>query len=172
MANNNSKKRVNLIDLIVLIAIVAIVIFLGYNVLFGNSDGDKNVVNSNVTYVIETKMMDEDVLSYIKEGQNIYDGATKNELGKIVSIRKTPALVMVENHDAKTIEQVEHPEKVDLLIEVETKAKMEYPNIIVDEISLKIGKQVHCVIGDAALSGTIIGMDYDASLLTKKEEKK
>jgi len=172
MTKTNSKKRVNLIDLIVLIAIVAIVIFLGYYVLFGSSDGDQNVVNSNVTYTVEAKMMEKDVLSYIKEGQELYDGTTKNDLGKIVSIHKKPALVLVENHEAQTVEQKEHPEKVDLLLEIESKAKMEYPNIIIDEMSLKIGKQVHCIIGDAALSGTIIGMDYDTSLLTKKEEKK
>ncbi len=170
MTTNSRKKRVNILDLIVVLAVIAVVA-LGAYMLFGDN-GKQQAVSSNVQFTVEVTKQDKDVLDYMEEGQTIYDGATKNELGTIVSIQEKPSRTLVENHNAKTVEYVEVPEKIDVILEIEAKAKMEYPNVIVDTVSLKIGKQIYCTVGDAALEGVIIGMDYDTSLLTKKEETK
>ena len=171
MTTNHNKKKLNLIDLIVVIAIIAVVFSLGYYVLFGGA-GNRAVVNSTVRYTFEAKEMEEDVLSYIHEGQTICDATTKQKLGTIVSIHEKPSVALAENHEKRSIQLVEYPGKIDLVLEVEAKAKMEYPNIVVDDTSLKIGKKLHCIIGDAAMSGTVIELDYDTSLLTNKEEIK
>ena len=174
MKTNSSKKRINIIDLIVVIAIVAVVVVLGAKIFnpFENGEKDSSAVNGKVKYTLEVKMREPYIMDQIKEGNVIYDSVTKEELGKIVSVREMPARVLVENYEEKKLEFCEYSELIDVYVDVETKAKMEYPNIIIDEISLKIGKQVGCVIGDAAMTGTIVGLDYDTSLLKKKEEKK
>ena len=119
-------------------------------------------------FSIETTKNDPEFLNYVEEGKTIYDGATKKELGKIVAIHEKPAREIAENHESKTIEYVEIPNKVDVILEVEGKATMEYPNIIIDTVSIKVGKRIDCIVGDAAVNGTVISLDYDKALLKKE----
>ena len=167
----NNKKRINILDLIVLLAVVAVVVF-GIYALVGQDAVQNQTVSSNVTFTLEAAKQQKDILHYIQEGQTVYDSTTKTGLGTVVAIHETPARTLVENHDRQTIEYAQIPEKIDLVLEVEAKAKVATSDILVDTVSLKIGKQVHCMVGDAAFTATIIGMESDESLLTKKEETK
>ncbi len=169
-ANSTGRKGINILDLIVLIILAAIVVFAVIS-FTGILDKNKQKgVSDNVSFSIETTQNDPEFLNYVEEGKTIFDGATKNELGKIVAIHEKPARRIVENHESKTIDYVEIPGKIDVILEVEGKAKMEYPNIILDSVSIKVGKRIDCIVGDAAVNGTVISLDYDKSLL-KKEAK-
>ena len=167
----NNKKRINMFDLIVLLAVIAVVAF-GIYALVGRGDAQKQTVSSNVTFTLEAARQPKDMLRYISEGQIVYDSTNKTALGTIVAIHETPARLLVENHDRQTVEYAKVPEKIDLVLEVEAKANIASPDITVDTVSLKIGKQVHCTAGDAAFTSTIIGVEMDESLLNKKEETK
>ena len=170
MTTNSSKKRINILDLIVVLVVI-LVVALGAYVMFGNND-KPSTVSSNVSFTIEATRLDEDILEYIKEGQRIYDSTTKKELGTVVSIQEKPSQLLVENHDVKKIELKDVPDKIDVLLEVEAKAQMEYPNLVVGTVSLKIGNKLFCTVGDAAVEGVIIGLDYDVSRMSKKGETK
>lgn len=167
----NNKKRINILDFIVLLVVIAVVL-LGAYALFGRDGAQSQTVSSNVTFTLEATKQQKDILQYIQEGQTVYDSTNKTELGKVVAIYETPARVLVEDHNRQTIEYTQVPEKIDLVLEVEAKAKVQPPNILVDTVALKIGKQVHCMVGNAAFTTTIIGIESDESLLIKKEETK
>lgn len=170
-ANNTGRKKINILDLVFLIVLAAVVVFAAISML-GVTDKQKDGVQANVKFSIETTKNDLTFLNYVEEGQIIYDGSTKNELGKIVAIHEKPAREIAENYESKTIDYVEIPDKVDVILEVEGQAKMEYPNIIIDTVSIKVGKRLDCVVGDAAVNGTVISLDYDKSLLKKEANSK
>lgn len=171
--NKTVRKRVNILDLIVLIVLVAVVVFAAAAIsgILSGENKQKGVLD-NVTFSLETTQKDPEFLNYVEEGKIIYDSTTKKELGRIVAIHEKPARVIAENHESKTIDYVEIPNKVDVILEVEGEAVMEYPNIIVDMVSIKVGKQIDCIVGDAVVNGTIISLDYDPSLLKKEAKSK
>lgn len=166
MTKGNKKVRFNFVDLFV-IFVVIFAIILGGTMLFGNEAGSEK--NATITFTVEARGVDTDILSYVKAGQTAYDSVTKNKIGKIVAVNSQDAVKLVENHQEQTIVETNIPDKLDLRIDIEADAKMEYPNIIVDEISLKIGKEVYCIVGDASLVGTVVSLDFDKTLLTKQE---
>lgn len=170
-ANNTGKKGINILDLLFIVVLAAVVIFAVVSIT-GVFENRQKGVTDNVRFTIETTNNDPEFLNYVEEGKVIYDGATKKELGKIVAIHEKPARQIAENHQAKTIEYVEIPNKIDVTMEVEGQATMEYPNIIIDTVSLKVGKRIDCIVGDAAVNGTVISLDYDKALLQKEENKK
>ena len=53
-------------------------------------------------------------------------------------------------------------------MEIEATAKVSPSDISVGSLSLKVGKSLDCIVGGAAASGTIIGIEYD-EVLTDKE---
>ncbi len=168
--NNTSKKRINILDLLVLIVVIAAVLFSVYWLFFSNENTSE--VNDTVRFTIEAKGNDAEFLNYVSEGQKVYNSTTQKELGTIVAIHETPSRILRENHEKQSVDFVEIPGKVDVVVEVEGKAKMEHPNITINETSLKIGKQIYTILGDTAVTTTIIGIDYDDILLQKKEDSK
>lgn len=166
----NGKKRINIIDLVVVIVVIAVVL-VGAKMLFGGNQG-KPTVSNTVTFTVEATKLDKEVLTYMEEGQAVYDSVSKNFLGTLVAVRETPARTLIENHDAQTIEVAEIPGKIDVQLVIEAKGKIEPPNISVGSEVLKIGKQMHCLAGDAALSGTIVALEYEDMHASNKEESK
>lgn len=172
--NKTKRKGVNILDLIVLVVFVAILLFAAFKLTgnIHNAGNEKKEVQDDVNFTVEYLSSDPAVLKHIEEGDIVYSGANNEEIGKVKSVHQQPARILVENHDAQAIEYVELPDKVDVVVEIESAAKMEYPDIKVDDFSLKIGKKFDCIIDNTPLHGTIVGMDFDDSLLVKKEEKK
>ena len=99
---------------------------------------------------------------------NKQKGVQDNVMFSIETTKNDPEFLNYVE-EGKTIEYVEIPNKVDVILEVEGKATMEYPNIIIDTVSIKVGKRIDCIVGDAAVNGTVISLDYDKALLKKKE---
>lgn len=160
--NNSEKRKINILDLVVVIVLVLAVIFGVFALAGGNQE--KQAVQGNVTFTLEASGYEPDVALRLKEGQAIYDNTSKTKLGELVSFREKPNRILTENHQSETIEFVEIPDKVDLILEV--KATIE------DAEEIRIGKRFHCRIGGSVLTGTVIGLDYDETLLNKKEETK
>lgn len=168
--NNTGKRRINILDLIAAIVLIAAVTF-GVFALAGG-DREKQAVKDNITFTLEATGNEPEVLNYIEEGQTVYDNTTKTELGQIVAIHETPTRTVAENHQDKTLEYVEIPNQSDVVLEISGKAEVLSPDIMIDTVEIKIGKRIHCMVGDAAVTCTIIGLDYDEALLSKKEETK
>ncbi len=169
--NKTTKKKMNILDLIVLLILIVAVLF-GVFWLVGGFDEKEKEINETVLFRVEMRGEEAELLNYISEGDKAYDPTTGEEIGVLKTVHEGTAQIMVENHEAKTVEYAEIPDLIDVVFEIEGKAKMEYPNIIVGSDSLKIGKVFRCSVGEAEISGTVIGIDYDANMLEKKEKEK
>lgn len=163
--NNKQKKGINIIDLLTVVILVGAIIF-GAMYLFGGNETKQ--AKDTVRFSLESLGVEEEVISDIKEGQIVTDGKTKSVLGKVVSIHKVPARVMVEDHDNETIELKEYPNKIDLTLEIEANAEIGHPDIMLDTFALKVGKHTDCIVGDTKVSAYVIDID-DKDIFTKKD---
>lgn len=166
MKTTSTKKKVNLLDLVIILMIVAAVVF-GIGSLAGVWNKQQKATSERVTFSVELKQQDEALLDYIEEEQLLQDGVSKQVLGTVVAIHETPAERLVENHDEKTIVLAKVPDKVDIVIEAESVADVTESGIKIGSFDLKVGKQIHCIVGDAVADGTVIGIDYDDSVPKK-----
>lgn len=164
----NAKKRINIIDILFIILIVAVVVFAVAG-LSGVTKGKAEVKNK-VELTLEIRYAEPDFLENIEEGQVVYDAITKEEVGSILSVSHKPSRELVENHEEKKFEYAELTDKIDLNIEIEAMATMKQADIMVSENAVKIGKSMSYYTGEAVLSGTIIGIDYDETLFEKESE--
>ncbi len=166
MKTTSMKKKVNLLDLVIILIIVAAVVF-GVGSLTGVWNKQQKATSERVTFSVELKQQDETLLDYMEEGSVLQDGVSKQVLGTIVAIHETPAERIVENHDAKTIVLAKVPDKMDVVIEAESMADVTESGIKIGSFDLKVGKQIHCIVGDAVADGTVIRIDYDDSVPKK-----
>ena len=166
MKTDAKKTRINLLDLVIILILVAAVIF-GVGSFAGVLNKKQKATSEHVTFSVELKQQDEALLDYIEEGRLIQDGVSKQILGTIVAIHETPAEKIVEDHDAQTIVLAKVPDKIDIVIEAEGKAEVTDSDIKIGSYDLKIGKSIHCIVGDAVADGTIIRVDYDETIPQK-----
>jgi len=164
------RKNVNILDIIVLLVLAAVVIFIAISFFGGLNPFNKNTSapHDNIVYTLELNEQEPDILNYIKEGQTVYDGVTKNAIGTVLSIHEKPTRELVENYEDKTIDYVELPGKTDILLEVSGYAQTGKPDTSINTVSIKVGKRINCIVGDAAAGGTIVGVEIDNTLLTKE----
>ena len=160
--NSDKKRKINILDLIVVIVLVLAVIFGVFALAGGNQE--KQAVQENVTFTLEASGYEPETALKLKEGQAVYDNTTKTKLGELVSVQEKPNRIMAENHESKTIEFVDVPDKVDLILEVKA--------TVADTQEIRIGKRFHFRVGGSVVTGTVIGMDYDETVLRVKEAAK
>jgi len=162
-------KKINIVDLIFLIAIVAIILFV---VVFKFMDKDivKELIKEvpvSVKYTIEVQNREPQILDYMKEGQVMYEHGSMNPIGKVTAIKERPATTVVEDHGNKTILLKEVSDKICLDIDVESKGKIEDDMVQIEGVNFLIGKSIDCVVGDAVMSGIIVGLDYEENKTSK-----
>lgn len=167
--NNKQKKGINIIDLLTILVVIGVIVF-GAMYFFGGNE--KKQVQDTVRFSLESLGVEEEMILGIQEGQVVTDGKTKSVLGKVVSIHKAPARVMVEDHNKETIEMKEYPNKIDLTLEIETNATISHPDIMLDTFALKVGKHTDCVVGDTKVSAYVVGMEHEEMDAAKEGENK
>ncbi len=167
--NNSAKTRINILDLIILVLLIVVVAVFGILHLTNIGENRNQNMKGTVTFSVEVRGADPEVLNYLEEGQTVYESISKTMLGKVVAVHDASAHVFAENHDAKTVEHANLPGKVDVTLEIEGVAKLQYPDIKFEEETVKIGKPMFCVVGGTALSGTVVGLEYDKSVFGKQE---
>lgn len=166
---NTNGKRFNLLDLVIMVfALVLIVaVIFGIGRLAGVQGKAKDAVSGRVVYAVELKQQDKELLDYIEIGQPLQDGTNKEMLGTVVEIYDAPSEKEVANHGEKKITIAEIPNKIDVILEIESEAEMTDSNINVGSFAIKIGKTIHCNVGDAVANGTIIGVEFEDPALKK-----
>lgn len=166
MKTANTKKRINFLDLVIILILAAAVVF-GVGSFTGAWNKQQKATSGRVAFSVELKQQDETLLDYIEEGSVLQDGVSKQVIGTIVAIHEMPAERLVENHDAKTIVLAKVPDKMDIVIEAESVADVTESGIKIGSFDIKVGKTIHCIVGDAVADGTVIGIDYDDSVPKK-----
>lgn len=163
---NTEKKRINLLDLIIILILVAAVVF-GVGSFTDAWNKKQKATSERVVFSVELRQQDEALLNYIEEGSLLQDGVSKQVLGTVVAIHESPAEKIIENHDAQSIVLAKIPDKIDITIEVEGAAEVTETDIKIGSYEVKVGKTIHCIVGDAVADGTVIGIDYDDSVPKK-----
>ena len=163
--NNKQKKGINIIDLLTVVILIGAIIF-GAMYLFGGNETKQ--AKDTVHFSLESLGVEEEMISDIKEGQIVTDGKTKSVLGKVVSIHKVPARIMVEDHNKETIEMKAYPNRIDLTLEIEANAEIGHPDIMLDTFALKVGKHTDCIVGETKVSAYVIDID-DKELFAQKD---
>lgn len=159
MKGNKAKsKKINAFDLVIVLILAVVILFAIWR--FQGNSGNQKIVQDNIMISIEAKENDPEILAFIEEGDMVYDGVSKQALGTIAAVHEKPSYQLVENHQAKAIEMTEIPNKIDVVIEVTGKANLEHPDVVINTIPIKVGKQLDCIVGKAVMKGTIIQMDY------------
>ena len=162
-----NKRKVNILDVVLLVVLIVAVVVAAAT-FTGVLDKKQITTGENITVKFEVRGEEPEILNYLSEGETIIDGVSKEVIGTVVSIYESPAKAIVENHLKNTVESVEIPNKIDVVLEIEGIAKVSPSDISVGSLSLKVGKSLDCIVGGAAASGTIIGIEYD-EVLTDKE---
>ncbi len=171
MKTTNDTKRINFLDLCILLVVVAALIF-GIGSLAGVWNQTKNGVDDRISFSVELKNQEKAMLTYIQEGNAIYDGVSKQFLGTVTAVHSYPSVELVENHEEKSIKKAPVPNKIDVVLEISAKAEIGSPDIKIGDYVLKVGKSIHCLVGNAAGSGTIVHLEQEEFIPTKGEASK
>ena len=171
MKTTNDAKGINFLDLCILLVVVAALIF-GVGSLTGMWNGTTKSAKDRISFSVELKNQDKAILSYIEEESAIYDGVSKQHLGTVTAIHSYPSTELVENHDEKSIKKSLVPDKIDVVLDISARAEITAPDIKIGDYVLKVGKSIHCLVGDAAGSGTIIRLEQEEIVPTKGEASK
>lgn len=169
--NENKTKRMNLTDMVFLIGIIAVVVLVVLLSLWGKIGNKGDVSPVVVKYVVEVQNVEPQVLDYMSEGQVVYDNGSMNPIGAVTAIKKRPATIQIEDHKRKSIVEKEIPNKATFDIEIAANGELSEDGVKIEDINILIGKALDCVVGDALVSGVIIGLEYEDTEVDKEAQK-
>ena len=157
----NSKKRMNIIDLIALIVLVLVIGFGIYKIAGLNGD-KKEEVKANITYTVEVVNKEPEIMDYIKSGDTVYEFGSELDIGTVVDVTQKPYKLETEDKENKKIITTEVPRKIALDIKISADADKKDGKLSVDGVNILIGKSVDISIGNCYTTGTIVNV-YDMS---------
>ena len=168
----NKTKKINIVDAVFLIGIVAVVLGVAVLSLWGKIGGDSSETTPvAVKYVLEVQNKEPQALDYMEEGQTVYDNGSMSPIGVVTAIKKRPSTTLVEDHSKKTLVEKEIANKVTFDVEIAANGELSEDCIKIEDINILIGKGMDCIIGDAIVSGYIIGLDYEDAEAEEEAQK-
>lgn len=171
MKNN---KKMNLIDLMLLAGVgLLIVLFVVFGMadkigFLGKNDGEIPIA---VKYTLEIQNKEPQMTDYIDEGQQVFDYEKMTPIGEVVSVRKKPATVLVEDHNKKTLVLRELSDKVNYHIDISANGSLSDNAVSISGVNMLVGKSMECVVGDAIVSGVVISVEHENIEEYEEEQK-
>ncbi|MBR5236828.1 MAG: DUF4330 domain-containing protein [Clostridia bacterium] len=148
--------KINLLDIFfVLILIVAL-----FGVYFFLSGHGGSAATMPVTYTVEVQKQNQVYFDHIIQGERVTDGVTKAFMGTIAGLKTEPAKVVTPANDKIVLAQPEG--KLDGYITIKADATVNYPDLVLDGETIKIGKEVALRSESAAMRGYIVDIKYDS----------
>lgn len=164
----NTKKRINIIDLIFIVLIVGVVVFL-----VSKAADIKNMVNTSavtkVSYVVEIPNQSTEILKYIEVDDKVYEDESLKFLGTVLDVTSRPYKLNTEDTLNKKIVESEMPGKIAVDVTILADADKTNGNISVDSVNLLVGKMIDLNIGNAYAKGVIIDVK-DVNEITEVQE--
>lgn len=151
--------KINLLDLFLLIAILAIIAVAG--LYFMNHT--KSVETLPVTYIIEIQNKEEAFFDHIHEGEAVTDTITGVSVGVISGFNKEPAQVITPA--GNELIAVSPEGRCDGYVQITVDATISVPDMLANDIPIKIGRNVSFRSETTAIQGYIVDMEYDEELL-------
>ena len=170
---DNKTKGINTVDAVFIIGIAVVVLAVAVLSLWGKIGGNSgDTMPVAIKYVLEVQNREPQVLDYMKVGQTVYDNGSQSPIGEVTAIKKRTATTLVEDHEKKTLVEKEIANKVTFEVEIEANGVLTEDCVEIEDINILIGKGLDCVIGDAIVSGYIIGLDYENAEETEEEAQR
>lgn len=150
----NGKHKINFLDFLLIILIIAIITATIVSVIRSNpnkiSGGD-----TNLTFKIKCEMVDKTVAENIAANDSIYDNATNQLLGTVVSVESTK----VKAHQDTVLSPEIETDKVTLVIMVASTAWKDNGLYSIDSFRIAAGQTIDFHSEQISLSGTCVSLD-------------
>lgn len=163
----NSKKRINIIDLVTIILLIAVLIFVVIK-----APDVKEIVGTDsttkVTYIVETQDHDPKILNYFKVDDKVFEDDSLKQMGYVTGITQKPYIMHTEDKYNKRILEQKVSDKINVCIEITADGVLKNGNVAVDSVNILVGKTIDLNIGSASIKGVIIGVENSD---VAKEEK-
>ena len=156
----NSKKRINIIDLVTIILLIAVLIF----VVIKAPDVKEIVGSENitkVTYIVETQEHDPEILNYFKVDDKVFEDDSLKQMGFVTDITQKPYIMHTEDKYNKRIIEQKVPDKINVCIEITADGVLKNGNVAVDSVNILVGKTIDLNIGSASIKGVIVGVENE-----------
>ncbi len=147
--------KVNLLDLL-LILILIVAIGAASFIFLNRGTGSKTV---SVDFTFEIKNKEAKYFDNLIVGESVTDGATGAYIGEIIAFEKKAARVMVQADDELKFAEPEG--RYDGYVTVRSQASVEYPDLTVENLKIKIGRSVAFRSETLAMHGYIIDVNCD-----------
>jgi len=151
----NSKKRINIIDLIALVLLIALVVFGAYKIT-----DIKNILESTVkakiVYTVEVQNENPDIMSYINVDDLVFEDDSLKRLGTVLDVTQKPYKLVTEDKENKRVIMQEKPNTIAVDIKIEADADKLNGNLSVDSINILVGKTLDLNVGNSFVKGVII----------------
>ena len=147
--------KINVLDLIFILVIIAAVALAGMLIL--NRDSIEATVSTD--YVVEIKNMEEAYFDNAIIGETVKDGVTGEYVGEIVAFEKKPARVLVEA--GNQMKFAEPQGRFDGYVTIRCQSSVIYPDLMVSNQVIKIGKKVAYRSESLAMHGYIVDINFD-----------
>ena len=152
----NSKKRINIIDLIFIVLLIAVVLLGVYKLSdIGNLITEKAVM-AKVSYVVEVQNENPDILNYIDVDDKVFEDESLKRMGTVTDVTQKPYKLITEDGENKRVTEQEMPNKVTVEITVLADAEKKNGNLSVDSVNLLVGKTIDLNVGDSFVKGVIV----------------
>ena len=135
---SESKKRFNLIDLVI-IAVVICAVFVAWKFL---SSGTQ-VAGDEVYYKVNVLKTEQTVAEQIQVGDKLFDSVKNFEIGEITDVAVYDATESVYDEITNTFKVVTVPERKDVLISVTGKGYSSPEGTVVNGYELYVGKKMY-----------------------------
>jgi hypothetical protein len=154
------KNKFGILDVLIILVVIVLAV-IGIKVLSG-----QNLVattpTEKVTFTVEIKGAEEDLVSAIKEGDIIYNSSKNKVFGTISNVSSQSSTEITNNIYTGEFLTHTYDDKYDIHIEIiGTAEEIDEKNITVAEEKLKIGSLVYISSDKFASSGYVIELKKD-----------
>ncbi len=164
--STNKERKINIIDLLFVIVLLGIILFAVVKFATPNSSKPKSA--TKISYALEVNNAFPEVMSYIREGDKVFDDESMKEIGVVCEISEKNATVLAENLDDGTLNNAEVEDRINLWIKVIADGEVSSGNASVNSVNLLIGKTMECIVGDAYIDAVIVNVEYEDSTQVKE----
>lgn len=151
----NTKRKINIIDLIFIVILVAVVV-VGALKISDIKDAVDSTTVAKVEYVVEVPNQDPEIMNYISTTDKVFEDESLKRLGEVVDVSYRPYKIYTEDKVGKKHLLEEVPNKITVDIKIAADADKANGSLSVDSINLLVGKTISLNVGNTFVEGVII----------------
>lgn len=130
-------KKISIIDILIVLVVVGAIAFVGMKlVTSGANKGEKKIVN----YTVQLQEVEKGRYDNIKVGDEVsINEKNPNTTAVVTNVTKTPAEIMTYNSNTGEYKLVEHPDKEDIMVDLETTVVENEIGMKNSDVAIKVG---------------------------------